>query len=85
MSEPKEVHQLRAVGFTLGEQQPKRARRRKPSISRAIAQAEKGGKTVSSVVLPDGMKLTFNEQTKPDDGNDLDQWMAKHARSTERH
>lgn len=82
MSEP-EVHHLVALGFDLG-QQPKRARRRKASISRAIAQAEKGGKNVSSIVLPDGTTLRFDKSAKPE-GNDLDQWMAKHARSTERH
>ena len=70
------------LGFDLG-QQPKRARRRKASISREIAQAEKGGKNVSSIVLPDGTTLRFDEPAKPE--NDLDQWVAKHACEIERH
>ena len=81
MSEP-EVHHLVALGFDLG-QQPKRARRRKASISRAIAQAEKGGKNVSSIVLPDGATLRFDESTKIESA--LDKWVAKHACEIERH
>jgi hypothetical protein len=57
---------------------------RKPSIARQIAQAEKTGKTVTSVTTPDGTTIHFGESTNPD-SDALDQWIAKHADSPERH
>jgi hypothetical protein len=57
---------------------------RRPSIAKMIKQAEKCGREVTSVTLPDGTKLDFS---KPESttSNDLDNWLAKHARATERH
>ena len=78
----RKVHHLVAFGFDLGQQ--KRRRQRTPRLDRAIAQAEKAGKRVSSITTPDGVTLTFGEETKPED-NKLDEWIAKHAHSTERH
>jgi hypothetical protein len=63
---------------------PKR-RTRKPSIARQIAQAEKTGKTVTSITTAEGTTIHFGEATKSESDNALDQWIAKHARTPERH
>jgi hypothetical protein len=39
----------------------KTTRRRRPKIDTLLAEAAKGGKTVTSITLPDGTKLTFGE------------------------
>lgn len=57
-------------------------RQRKPSIRGMIAQAEKSGKNVASITMPDGVTLTFGEPVK-DGGavltadNELEQWRRK--------
>jgi hypothetical protein len=38
-----------------------RPRGRRPKIDTLLAEAAKGGKTVTSITLPDGTKLTFGE------------------------
>jgi hypothetical protein len=59
-------------------------RPRRPSIGKMIAQAEKAtGKPVTSVTLPDGTKLDFGQAKQ--EGNAVDEWIAKHARAPERH
>jgi hypothetical protein len=58
-------------------------RRRKPSITTLVKRAEKTGKSVISITTPDGTTINFGESTKSE--NALDQWIAKHARSSERH
>jgi hypothetical protein len=55
---------------------PKPAKRRKPSVSKLIAHAEKSGKPVTSVTTPDGVTLRFGES---EPSNELDEWIAKHA------
>ena len=62
---------------------PKRKRQRRRRLDRTIAEAEKGGKTVQAVTLPDGTKLDFGKAEQQ--GNELDQWIAKHADKTQRH
>jgi len=58
---------------------------RRPSISKMIAQAEKAtGKPVTAITLPDGTKLDF-EREQSSQGNEVDQWIAKHADKTQRH
>jgi hypothetical protein len=47
----------------------KPARRRKPGLRRLIAQAEKTGKTVTSVTTPDGHTLTFGEPQSSEANN----------------
>ena len=47
---------------------------RKPSIDRLIKQAEKAGKPVISVTLPDGTKLHFGEFEA---GEATNPWLAK--------
>jgi hypothetical protein len=44
-------------------------RKRRPNVRAAIKDAEKDGKKVTSVTLPDGTKLAFGEanNTAPDD------------------
>jgi hypothetical protein len=42
---------------------------RKPSISKMIERAEKAGKPVTSVTMPDGTKLSFAEPTPADADN----------------
>jgi hypothetical protein len=61
----------------------RRPRQRKTSLTRAIVQAERSGKRVSSLTLPDGATLRFDESTKIESA--LDKWVAKHAREIERH
>jgi hypothetical protein len=52
---------------------------RKPSIRTLVKQAEKAtGKAVTAITLPDGTKLDF-EREQSSQGNEVDQWIAKHA------
>jgi hypothetical protein len=58
---------------------------RRPSIRAMVKQAEKAtGKPVTAITLPDGTRLDF-EREQPRQGNELDQWIAKHADKTQRH
>ena len=61
---------------------PKRKRQRRRRLDLTIAEAEKGGKTVQAVTLPNGTKLYFGKAELQ--GNELDQWIAKHADKTQR-
>ncbi len=54
-------------------------RTRKPSIASMIAQAEKSGRTVSSVTTPDGTTIHFGE-TKPTE--DTNPWLADIEKAT---
>lgn len=57
---------------------PKAPRRRRPTLARALKEANKAGKPVKGAVLgPDGtIELKFGEPgTEPP--NDLDKWIAK--------
>jgi hypothetical protein len=40
---------------------PRLPRHRRPRVDMLLKEAEKGGKTVTSITLPDGTKLTFGE------------------------
>jgi hypothetical protein len=68
----------RAVATTQPQPQPQPRSRRKPSISRAIAQAERSGRHVSSVTTSDGMTLNFDQQ--PTEANNP--WLADIERQT---
>jgi hypothetical protein len=57
---------------------PKR-RTRKPSIARQIKQAEKTGKTVTSVTTPDGMIINFGE---PEPSVANNPWLADIEKAT---
>jgi hypothetical protein len=52
---------LRADSWTLGQDQPKPRRRRKPTLSRALREAKKAGQPVSAATLaPDGsVRVSF--------------------------
>jgi hypothetical protein len=56
-------------------------RPRKPSIATLVKRAEETGKTVTSITTPDGTTIHFESKSE----NALDQWIAKHAGSPERH
>jgi hypothetical protein len=56
---------------------------RRPSISTMIEQAEKAGKPLASITMPDGTKLDFSKAEQQ--GDELDQWIAKHAHKTQGH
>ena len=57
---------------------------RKPSIRTLVKQAEQAtGKAVTAITLPDGTKLDFGEPDSKQ-GNELDEWIAKHADETQR-
>ena len=67
--EPKVIH-CRAESWAIGEQ-PKAKRR--PSLKRQIAAAERAGKAVTSVTLADGTKLNFGETTAATAANEWDE------------
>jgi len=56
---------------------------RKRSIRKLIEQAKAAGAT--TITLPDGTKLELGKIDSPKQGNEVDEWMAKHARAPERH
>jgi hypothetical protein len=60
----------------------KRAPRR-PSIRRLVQQAEASGRPVASVTMPDGTKLDFSKAEQQ--GDAVDEWIAKHADKTQGH
>jgi hypothetical protein len=62
-------------------------RRRRLTVARAIREIQKAGASIARVEIePDGrIALTFGERTTPKSNNELDDWMAKHARSTKGH
>jgi hypothetical protein len=62
---------------------PRKARgARKPSTRTIIEAAKKAGAT--SVTTPDGSTVRFGE-AEPTPDNELDEWIAKHAHSAQRH
>jgi len=66
------IDHLQANDWTLGQNEAKpRRRQRKPRLDRTIKQAEKAGKTVTSVTTPDGVTLTFGE---PAPDANFDEW-----------
>jgi hypothetical protein len=85
MSDSNKV-ELRADNWTLGEQPKPKRRQRKPRLDRALQQAKKAGVNVSGAMLAaDGsVSLSFGAGDKHQ-GNELDDWMTKHARASERH
>jgi hypothetical protein len=61
--------------LTVRSAKPER-RTRKPSIARTIKQAERAGKKVTSVTMPDGATLRFDEPT-PDTANEWDKALSR--------
>jgi hypothetical protein len=55
----------------------------RPSIGKTIEQAEKAGKLLASITMPDGTRLDFTKTEQQ--GNEVDQWIANHAHAPERH
>jgi hypothetical protein len=56
------------------EERDKPARRpRRPNIKTLLKESAQGGKTVTSITLPDGTKLTFGEQTSATNNNSWDE------------
>jgi hypothetical protein len=49
----------------MDEQKQRKRRQRRPRLDVLIAEAEKVGKTVSSITLADGTKLTFGGASEP--------------------
>jgi predicted transcriptional regulator len=56
-------------------------RQRKPSLAALKRRAEKAGLQMTSVTMPDGTIIHFGEGEQQQ-GNELDEWIAKHARAT---
>lgn len=55
-------------------------RRRKPSLSAALAEARKAGKAVKSAELyGDHIKLTFGESNGKATDDEVETWVSKHA------
>ena len=63
-----QVHHLVALPLDSSE---RRRKPRKPSICKMIAAAEKVGKTITSVTMPDGTVLRFGA-SGPDERNEWD-------------
>ena len=68
-----EVYPLRDLAEWWTMLSPRQRKPRKPSIRARIAAAEKAGKTVTSVTLPDGTVLQFGEATTQSGGNSWDE------------
>jgi hypothetical protein len=65
---------------------PKRQRKR--SISHALKEAAKAGASVARVEISDDGKIALvigEPEANKQQGNEVDEWIAKHARETERH
>jgi hypothetical protein len=60
---------LRADNWTLGQDQPKPRRQRKPSLKRQIKAVEATGKAVTSITLADGTKLGLDEPVPTEAAN----------------
>jgi hypothetical protein len=59
---------------------------RRPSIKELVEQAEKTtGKPVTAITTADGTRLELGTPDSPKPGNEVDQWMAKHACAPEGH
>ena len=60
---------------------PKRQRR--PALDSLIREAEKAGKSVSSITTPDGTTVRFGEPgappRKPSTDDDVETWINRHA------
>jgi hypothetical protein len=53
-------------------------RKRRPSISKMIAQAEKAtGKPVTSITMPDGTKFDFSKATDATADDEVENWLRK--------
>ena len=83
------VHELTAVGITVGSPTAKprgNNRVRKTEVDRVIRSAKQAGAS-GIVVDPTTGKITVlldrNEAAKAAEGNELDQWMEKHARKVQ--
>jgi hypothetical protein len=63
----------------------KKSRSRKVTLRRALREAKGAGLSVSAATYEDGrVSLTFGETAKAA-GNELDDWMARHADSAKGH
>ena len=85
MSDKPTVHHLVANDFVLGQSsdaKPLRRRQRKPTLSRALREAKRAGVNVAGATYEDGkVSLQFGEpQAGEKHGNELDEWIEKHAR-----
>jgi hypothetical protein len=62
------------------EEKPER-RERRPSVAALIKRAEKSGKAVASITLPDGTTLRFGERDANDSvADELNEWRRRRAR-----
>jgi hypothetical protein len=66
---------------------PKRSRRqRKPTLASVAKQARKAGLDVARYeVRPDGTVVIVTGKGEQQQGNEVDEWIAKHADKTQRH
>jgi hypothetical protein len=64
---------------------PRRPKARTPSLTRALREAKKAGISVAGATFTaDGsVSLSFGDAVKTN-GNELDEWMARHANATKR-
>ena len=74
-------------GVDIGTTQPKKPRKpRRPTLASTAKQASKAGIAVARYeVKPDGTVVVVTGQGEQQQGNAVDEWMAKHADKTQRH
>jgi len=80
------VHHLAAHNLDVGTSPPKRVRRRIQTVTSALRQAQRAGAKVSAVEIGEnGIRLVLGvPETSNNPTTDLDNWIAKHARPTQR-
>jgi len=67
-----------------GERKPRKSR--KPTLASVAKQASKAAIAVARYeVKPDGTVVIVTGQGEQQQGNEVDEWIAKHARAPERH
>jgi len=82
---PPEAWLLRALEAMLGGQVAARKRRR-PTLASVAKQASKAAIPVARYEMkPDGTVVVVTGTVEQQQGNELDDWIAKHARASERH
>jgi len=76
------AQKIRPAAMFRGEPARKPRKPRRLSISKMIEQAEKAGKPLASLTLPDGTKLDFSkpEPAEPDNAWPLDEFRTKETK-----
>ena len=75
-----------AAGTSAENSAPRQHKPRKPTLASVAKQASKAGIEVGRYeVRPDGTVVVVTGKGEQQQGNEVDEWIAKHARAPERH